>query len=129
VSAALAIASGAAVQSSIASQKAHQAKVISCQSFVHGYKHDTATQQEMKQYSECVHILIPSEPLPDGVLMIFKLCVVILLVAFFVGTVRAARYEEGILDRVLNGALYSIMALVFGLIVGIVSASIWFIFS
>ena len=129
MSVSIAIASGAAAQSAIATQQAHEAKVISCKGFVHGYEHEKATTAEMRQYSECVRLLTPSDPMPAGSEIVIKVCIVILLLAFVTGMFKVDGYNDGLFDRFMNGFIYAFFGFVVIAVIFLILAGIGFLFS
>jgi hypothetical protein len=104
MSASAGIAAGAAAQSAIAANQAHQAKVTACTKFVKGYAHDTASVAEVRQYASCANTLFP-EPVSDGASLAIKAAIVIVLVCFVIGAARGDGYGDTSLSGRAYGAL------------------------
>ena len=90
--AAAAIAAGAAARSNEAMREA-------CKASMPGFRHDTATVAEVREYADCADRLYPQEWTPETVLVAKVLVAVVLAAAIF-GAVRGAAGGYGFGGRI-----------------------------
>jgi hypothetical protein len=122
--AATSIAIFASSQSSVAAMQAREAQKLACNSFVHQYDAQAATDAQMQQYAECVNLLHPQD-LSDGAVLLIKLTIVVTLAGGAYGYYRATKepYTDST-DRVMYTLAGLFMACLGGLF-----AALGFLFS
>lgn len=121
----IAIASGASAQAAAASARAARAECIAT---MPDYNPKTATVQEMRYYADCVYRVHGSgEPMPDGVVLVIKVAVVLLLVGFGVGAWKG-REEGGIIDGFVYGVVGAAAVFAVLLVGALLLAGVGFLF-
>lgn len=85
MSVALAISTAALVQSEIAQQEAHAARVASCNTLQHLFNAQTATIEQKQEYADCVGVLYPEHnALTHGELLLLRATIILVVVAALV---------------------------------------------
>ena len=107
----VAIAASANANAAAANAAAARAKKIACMKYVPGYKHDTATVAEMRQYSECISALHPT-PMTGGEVIWVKAAIIAGLIGAVLGAYKGAKDDGAglaILGLFLGGLLAPIL--------------------
>jgi hypothetical protein len=131
----VAISAAAMASSAAANSAAQAAKKNSCSAFELSYRPDLATVGQKQQYAECIELLYPqpSAPLAGAEIIVAKIAIVILLIAFVVGAVKGWREGYGTSDRIVGAVLTGLMGwvcvAVVALILGLAIAGTAYLFS
>jgi hypothetical protein len=113
------MAAAAAAQSAAAMAQAHAARVTACEAMVSGYRHETASESQMREYASCVGVLHPA-PITAGEEVWLKVGVAILLASFFGGgawgwwTGSGSGLGEDVMNTVM-GALFGLLMAALGI--------------
>jgi hypothetical protein len=115
----------ASVQSAIATQQAHDASVMACQSFMPAFNGRAATVNDALSYAECVHLVYPM-PLDGTEVLVIKALIVLVLVGLGIGFYKGRK-----LDGLGGGLLMSlIVGMGLPIAVGVlytIGCAIWFL--
>lgn len=123
----VAIASSANTTALIAAAQAREAKIIACKTNIENYDSKTATVAQMKQYSDCVDTVYPSDVYPSSVI-IFKVIFVIALIGMFGGFYEAhkAKYRADWMGYAMMGMCgFLLFPIAIGIIGGIGFGVVW----
>lgn len=98
----MAIATGAMVQSSIATEEARQAHKVECQQYVDKFESKGANTDAQLQFAECVQLLNP-QPMSKSDHHAIQICIVVCLVVGIIAAWRTAESFYGDLEDYLMG--------------------------
>ena len=108
-------------------QRAHEKRVYDCSLYVEGFEHNQASVEQIQIYTECAELLYP-KPTPEGDQLLYKGCVMGLLIAMLVGMIFGWK-ENRLEGMMFNGFIFPITLLAIGGVLSLVVIGIGFILS
>jgi hypothetical protein len=117
----------AAIVASQNAQREHERKVYECSLYVEGFEHNQASVEQIQTYTECAELLYP-KPTPEGDPLLYKGCVIGLLIAMLVGMIFGWK-ENRLEGMMFNGFIFPITLLAIVGVLSLVVIGIGFILS
>jgi hypothetical protein len=126
--AAVTAATTASIIASQNAQRAHEKRVYDCSLYVEGFEHNQASVKQIQTYTECAELLYPKPSTPEGDQLLYKGCVMGLLIAMLVGMIFGWK-ENRLEGMMFNGFIFPVTLLAIVGVLVLVVAGIGFILS
>lgn len=122
------LTAASAANNAMAQEAAHRARVDRCTVFESRFEVAKASVAEKQEYASCVETLYPM-PTPEGTTAVIKVGISILLVAMVVGLIYGYREHRDVEGSLLCGLLFPLCTGAAIFVLGLIAATVIYLFS
>jgi hypothetical protein len=122
-----ALSINASIQANAANQRAHEAKVVACKTYLPTFNAQTATIAEARQYADCVSLVYPNQASGESIFLV-KAIIVCMLVCASIGAVRGYK-EDGAVGSAMYAFMFAGIILSLAIALSLLVVGVWYLFT